>query len=151
MHFRRQACAIESAAKSNPDSNIWTLFASPVGFENQVDHSPILRALETYSNIHFNNLNLWKYSEGTPAEFWVKQSDLLQSSYLFEHTADFLRLLSLYKFGGTYLDLDFMVMQSLADEIQNFAGIETNNYVSNAILNFDRDGVGHYIVEQIIK
>lgn len=126
------------------------MFTSPVGFEKNVEHAPILKALETYPNIHFRNLNLWSYAEGTPAEQWVKTKELLESIFLFEHTSDFLRIVSLYKFGGTYLDLDFMVLQSFADETSNYAGIETHNKLSNAFMNFDNNGIGHLIVDRML-
>lgn len=147
----RQACSIESAARSNPHMQIWTLFTSLVGFDKHVEHSPIMKALEAYPNINLRNLNIWKYPEGTPAEEWIKQPDLLESRFLFEHIADFLRLVSLYKFGGTYFDMDFIVMQSLSDEPPNFAGIETTNNLSNGVLNFDYDGIGHFIVDKILR
>lgn len=126
------------------------MFTANVGFKPNVERSSILKALEAYPNIHFRNLNLWKYAEGTPAEHWVKKPDLLESRFLFEHVADFLRLVSLYKFGGTYFDMDFIVIQSL-DNISNYAGIESTNNLSNGVLNFDFDGIGHYIVDKILR
>lgn len=148
----RQACSIESAAKSNPHANIWTLFTSPVGIvRKNSTNSAVLKALDAYRNIRLRNLDLWQYAKGTPAEKWVLQPDLLESKYLFAHTSDFLRLLSLYKFGGTYLDLDVMVVKSFANLSQNYCGVESSNYIASGVLSFDAQHTGHFIVEQILK
>lgn len=148
----RQACAIESAAKLNPEWDVFLLFASPVGFINDSQaQQPILSALQTYSNIHMRNVNLWTYAKDTPIGKWLLDGQLFQSKYLNSHTSDFLRYLSLYKWGGTYLDLDVVVQQSFDQIPSNYAGAESDKFVAAGVLNFDHTGFGHDVAELCLK
>lgn len=149
--FRRQACAIESAAKWNPNRDIFILFASPVGFSNNGTVSPIIQALQSYPNIHFRTLNLHTYSENTPAEQWFKTDEIFLSNYLVAHMADYLRFLTLYKFGGIYFDLDVVIQRNLDSLPANFAGAEASNYVAIGALGFNSSDAGHEIVEMIVR
>ena len=59
---------------------------------------------------------------------------LLGSPYRAAHTADALRLLLLYRYGGLYLDLDFVVLHSLEryteTYVSNVASVEDRAVVS---------------------
>lgn len=88
----RQACAIESAALNNPDRDIFVLFASPVGYNNQ-SKIPIIESLLSYSNINLRNVDLWKYAEGTSIHGWFDDGKLFQSDFMNSHVSDFLRFL----------------------------------------------------------
>lgn len=96
----RQACAIESAALTNPNRDIFVLFASPVAYNNKTK-LPILEALLSYSNVNLRNVDLWKYTEGTPAQQWFIDGKLFQSRYMVSHVSDFLRYLR-YNFFVTF-------------------------------------------------
>lgn len=90
----------------NPNWDVFILFASPVGLLNGTNSTPpIVKALQSYPNIYFRNINLWTYSLNTPLEDWFLSDKLFMSQYLNSHVSDFLRYVTLYKFGGTYLDL----------------------------------------------
>lgn len=149
--FYRQACAIESAAKWNPYRDVFVLFAAPVGFVPNESISSIMNALLAYPNIHFRNLNLRAYSVDTPAEDWIKTDKLFLSSFLIAHTADYLRFLTLYRFGGIYFDLDVIVQKNLDEMPPNFAGAESANYTAIGAMGFEADDVGHKIVEMIVR
>ena len=58
---------------------------------------------------------------------------------------------SLYKWGGTYLDLDVILKKDLNEIEPNYAGAESENFVAAGILNFDHSGVGHEISEYCIR
>lgn len=90
---KRQACAIESAAKTNPTWDVFLLFASPSGFSNSTPKEPIVSALETYPNIYMRNVNLWTYAQDTPVNEWIFEEKLFYSDYINSHTSDFLRYL----------------------------------------------------------
>lgn len=152
MLHRRQACAIESAAKWNPNRDIFVLFTAPLGLPSngQVD-SPILKALSSYINIQFRNVNWYKYSVDTPAEEWVKKDKMLTTEHFKGHLSDFIRLLSLYKFGGINLDLDFIVQKTFEDLPPNFFGAQDNNEVQNAIYGLESRSVGHTVVDWILR
>lgn len=91
-------------ALMNPDHNIHVLFTSQVGFRN-TSRLPFVDVLLSYKNVHLNFLNLTRYAQKTPLEDWIKKGDLFRSQFVNSHTSDVLRYLSLWKYGGTYLDL----------------------------------------------
>lgn len=149
----RQACAIESAAKLNPNWDVFVLSAAPVGLLNDSTIPPpkVISALLKYPNIHFRNLNLWTYALGTPLEDWFLSDILFTSQYLNSHVSDFLRYLSLYKYGGTYMDLDVVVQKNLDNVPPNYAGAESPNFVAAGVINFEHNEIGHEIAELCVR
>lgn len=148
----RQACAIESAALRNPNWDIFVLSASPVGLpRNQQDIPLLIKALLSYPNVYFRNIDLMSYSRGTPAENLFSSHTIFTSQYLTHHLSDLLRLVTLFKFGGTYLDLDFIVQKSLEKLPPNFVAAESTTLLANAIMNFQHIGVGHSIVARYLE
>lgn len=148
----RQACAIESAALLNPNWDVFALSASPVGLSNDTNAiPPIISALLSYPNLHFRNINLWTYSANTPLEDWFLSDELFTSQYLNSHISDFLRYVTLYKFGGTYLDLDVVVQKTFENITANYAGAESDHAVAAGVLNFQHEGIGHEIADMCIR
>lgn len=149
----RQACSIESAARMNPQHQVYVLFASPTGFARD----PLLplpanfRPLANYANIHLRNLDVWRYVVQTPAERWLWQRDLFNSSFPIAHMADLLRLVSLFRYGGTYMDMDFIVRKPFGPLAANYAGEESVGFANTAVLNFAASGAGHQIVAKILS
>lgn len=96
----RQACAIESSALHNPNTEIFVLFASPRykyanknnssssssssngGGSDITGNDAILEAILTYENVHLRNLNLWTYAANTPIYDWFKDGTLFKSRYV---------------------------------------------------------------------
>lgn len=105
----RQACAVESAAKMNPDSEVYLLFTSPVAMGNGTQWSAVVKQLLTYDNVRVMHLDFEKYVVGTPLEAWYRGGALKRSRWPRSHASDVLRFLTLWKYGGTYLDLDVVV------------------------------------------
>lgn len=150
--FDRQACAIESAALLNPNWDVFVLSAAPVGLPNNTHRIPtIIRALQTYPNIFMRNINLWTYAANTPLAEWFSTDELFTSQYLNSHISDFLRYVSLYKFGGTYLDLDVVVQKTFENLTANYAGAESANFVAAGVINFQHDGIGHEIADMCVR
>lgn len=143
---------MESAALTNTNRDIFLLIATPVGFPHDEDQMPpIIKALESYENIHVRYVNLPKFVNNTPVEKWFHTGELLQSSFLHVHVSDFLRLLALYHFGGTYFDLDFFVQKNLDELPFNFFGEEVPNIIGNSAMNFDYKGIGHEMASLILQ
>lgn len=88
----RQACAIESAAKTNPDKEVFVLFTSPRK-RSIPGSSAHLEALSQYKNIILRNVDLWEYSRGTLIEDWIHDNVLFTSEYVNFHLSDFMRFL----------------------------------------------------------
>lgn len=113
--------------------------------------SPVLKALTSYPNIHFRSVNWYNYAIYTPAEEWAKQDLILTSPNYIAHLSDFIRLVTLYKYGGIHFDLDFIIKKSLDDMPVNFAGAEHNDSISNAVIGIESNNVGHKIIELILR
>ncbi|KAJ9587820.1 hypothetical protein L9F63_018744 [Diploptera punctata] len=146
----RQACAVESAAKMNPDSEVYLLFTSPINLGNATVKNKIVSQLLSYSNIRIRHLNFEKYFVGSPLEEWYKGGALKASKWPRSHASDALRFLTLWKYGGTYLDLDVVVTKTFSG-LSNFAGAESNTDVAAGVLNFESDGLGHEMAEACIE
>lgn len=78
----RQACSVESAALHNPNLQVFVLFTSPTFLWNAVKRrNSKIKALLSYKNVHFRQLNLWRYAENTPIEDWTKRGELFRSRF----------------------------------------------------------------------
>lgn len=128
------------------------LFAAPVGFStNGIIDAPILKALSLYPNVQYRNVDWYNYAVGSSAEEWVKEDIMLTSIHYLGHLSDFIRILSLYHFGGIHLDLDFVVQKSFKDLPPNFVGAYQHHKIQNAVLGFESKDVGHKILEMILR
>ncbi|XP_037955392.1 lactosylceramide 4-alpha-galactosyltransferase-like [Teleopsis dalmanni] len=143
----RQACAIESAALHNPSYDVFLLYASPRYMDKKAEY-PILDAILSYPNVHMRNADLWAFTKDSPVEKWFNGAELFKSIYLTAHLSDFFRLLTLWHFGGTYLDMDTLTLRSMESMPLNFVGLETNISINNAVLNVSPIGYGHEIAHK---
>lgn len=84
-------------------------------------------------------------------EKWLQKDDLFRSQYLIAHISDFLRYLSMYKFGGIYLDLDVVVQKSFENVEPNFSGAESADDVAAGVMSFDHDGIGHEVATLCVR
>jgi hypothetical protein len=105
----RQACAVESAAKMNPELDVYLLFTAPINLGNSTVKSKFVSQLLSYPNVHMRHLNFERYFVDSPLEQWYKGGALKASRWPRSHASDVLRFLTLWKYGGTYLDLDVVV------------------------------------------
>lgn len=145
----RQACAIESAALHNPNHDVFVIFfASPVGIKRNKSLPQFYDKLRMYSNIHMRNMNLWRYSIGTPIAEWLKTDQLFKSAYLFEHIADIFRMITLFRFGGYYMDLDVIVLKNIDDLGENFIGNDWGFVLNTAFLHLNNYGIGKEILQR---
>jgi hypothetical protein len=106
--YKRQACAIESAAKMNPEYKIYLIYSCPINGKLE-DSSEHVRQIFAYPNVRLWRLDMTRYFSRTPLEKWDFRVAMASSSWPREHSSDVLRLLTLWKYGGTYLDLDVMI------------------------------------------
>lgn len=147
----RQACAVESAAKLNPNFDVILTFTSPgvMKFQN-TESDRMLKALLSYSNVKILHLNYERYTQKTPLEDIYKSRRVDFSYYAQSHASDVLRYLTLSKFGGIYLDLDVIVVKSLENLPPNFAGSESDKNVAAGVLSFEATGIGHHHAKQCV-
>lgn len=72
-------------------------------------------------------------------------------SYVLSHISDFLRYLTLWRWGGTYLDMDIVMLRSMEEVPPNYTGAESNTHLAAGIMNFDSEGFGHEIAYQCLQ
>lgn len=89
------------------------MFMSRVGFpKNESDLPPLVKNLQSYSNVHFRHAYMPKLVKNTPVENWFFSGTFFKTtSYLQPAVSDFLRFILLYKYGGTYIDLDVISLK----------------------------------------
>ncbi|XP_063977525.1 lactosylceramide 4-alpha-galactosyltransferase-like isoform X2 [Diachasmimorpha longicaudata] len=117
----RQACAVESAARMNPNREVYLLV-----------------------------LNESKIARDAEETEWWGPNILNNSDYPTHHMADILRFITLWKYGGIYLDLDVLVMKSL-EGLRNFAGVEDWSCVAAGVLGFATDAPGRRVAEACLR
>ena len=118
---------------------MFLIFAKTVGFFN-TSKIPVVDAILSYTNVHINYVNIYEYSENTPLESWVQDGILFNSTYVVTHTSDILRFLSLWRYTGTYIDLDVIIQKPIVDLGTNFACVQADNYINSAFMNLDMNG-----------
>ncbi|PNF32998.1 hypothetical protein B7P43_G16357 [Cryptotermes secundus] len=147
--YKRQACTIESAAKMNPEYNVYILYSCPINGKLE-DSSAHVRQIFKYPNVRLWRLDTTRYFSKTPLEKWDFGAAMASSSWPKEHSSDVLRLLTLWKYGGTYLDLDVVILKSLDPLGSNYVGLESPNTVANGVLCFDVEGVGRAVADKCL-
>lgn len=146
----REACAIETAAFNNPTADVFVLFASPTYVPNNLT-SPVIKSLLKYKNIFLRNNDIWSYTKNTPAEGWFRSETIFRSDFLTTHLSEFLRLVTLWRFGGIYVNLDVLTLNDLYYFPANAIGALDNSTVSNAVINIADDQEGHKATSIILK
>lgn len=107
---KRQSCVIESAAKMNPDYKVYLLYSCPINGTLE-DSSEYVKTIFTYPNVNLWKLHIARHFSKTPLEKWDFQAAIKSSEWPNEHSSDVLRFLTLWKYGGTYLDLDVVILK----------------------------------------
>ena len=141
----RQACAIESLARLNPNTSVHLLMTS-----QNIDYdSPVIKTLLANfpSNFNVTSIDVGDYLTDTPLEHWYFCTTWNYGPYPVVHLSDALRLLTLFKFGGYYFDLDIIHIRSLSS-LRNFFVAEDQKKVGNDVLHVDR---GHRLIELALE
>jgi hypothetical protein len=106
----REACAVSSAASTNPDTKVYLLYTcSIVG--NLSDSPEYVKQMLSYPNIRIWKLVVADFIKGTPLETWDFMAKVRSSKWPVVHASDILRIITLWKYGGTYLDMDFVIQK----------------------------------------
>jgi len=95
-------------------------------------------ALRTYDNIHFEHIELDDYFVDTPLEQWYFCSAWNEGPYAVSHLSDALRFLTLYKYGGYYFDLDFVMLNSV-EKYSNFLVPEEKDLLAAGAIHLEVD------------
>ncbi|XP_049948954.1 lactosylceramide 4-alpha-galactosyltransferase-like isoform X2 [Schistocerca serialis cubense] len=121
----RQACAVESAARHHPGWHIYVLHTC-------VTPLPVRWVPAGATAVY---VPLAEFLSDTPLYTpLIEQGALAASHWPIEHASDVMRLVALWKYGGVYLDLDFVVLRQLSELGENWAGAEDSATVANCAL-----------------
>ncbi|KAF6207159.1 hypothetical protein GE061_018398 [Apolygus lucorum] len=132
----RQACAIYSTASHNPKRHVILVFTCPL-LQNYYEESPAyVKAVLDLPNFSMALVNLNELYERSNLSMFSKGA-LHEAAYPVEHNADIIRILLIYLFGGTYLDLDFVSTRSLDDLGTNYIAAELESAVATGAFNFE--------------
>lgn len=134
---------------NNPDYDIFVLFSNEVKYLNETP-TKLFDAVLSYSNVHLNYFNIFEYAKNSPLEKWMQDGKLFNSRHVVTHTSDVLRMLTLWKYTGTYLDTDVIVKRGLSSIGTNFACIQKDGLINSAIVSLNSD-LGRSITEKSFK
>lgn len=156
----RQACGIESAARTNPKATI-TLYMEKnpvVNLPAKIDNAQkrkiecdIISALfKQFQNVRIIRGDLLDYLEGTPFWEFYRTGPFNKSTTPLVHRSDVIRVALMWKIGGVYLDLDCIVIRPL-DSLNNTVGTVRDfipNWVENGVMAFT---AGHPFLHFLMK
>lgn len=133
----------------NPDLDVFVLFSYEVGYFNKTP-LPLIDALLTYKNVFLRQFKVEDYVKQTPLEEWFKTGKISSSRYYVYHVSDILRVLTLWRYTGTYLDGDVIVRKPVSAVGTNFACIQADGLINSAIFSFDGK-LGRTLAERNFK
>jgi hypothetical protein len=153
----QQCCAVESAAKHNPDRPV-QLFLRPIvnyGCSSRPStmfyNPPWLDVLSQYPNVKAILVNEDHYFAGTPLQDWYQKGEWTKSEHEVAHLSDYIRILTLYKGGGLYLDTDILTLKAYqGDKFRNCLSYDSSDMgvISNGIMHLER---GHWLTVEMMR
>ncbi len=106
----RQSCAAESTAKHNLNRVVKIYLSISCDYEESYPENTMLKKiLQQYNNINVIFLNETLYFKKTVLENWYNERIWEKSPHKCVHLSEFLRLVSLFKGGGLFIDIDTVV------------------------------------------
>lgn len=135
----RQGCCIESAARLHPKWQVFVLFNSPVSRTKL--NASILTSLLKIPNIKVARVVALEYARDTLLKIIIEDK-LWNSPHIVEHMADLMKIITLYKYGGVYLDLDQLVVKAFDDLPKNWIAKETESELGVGAMAFTNDEIG---------
>uniref|UniRef100_A0A0P5PKM6 Lactosylceramide n=1 Tax=Daphnia magna TaxID=35525 RepID=A0A0P5PKM6_9CRUS len=156
----RQCCAVESAAKNNPDRPVH-LFLRPLfipchehlsNHPSDLFHKPLwLDILSNYPNVEAILLNEEHYFAGTPLQSWYDAGKWRKTRHETVHFADYIRFVTMLKGGGLYLDTDVLTLRPFqGDEFRNFLSYDgvAMKAISSGVMHLE---AGHWLATAMMR
>ncbi|NXP24347.1 A4GAT galactosyltransferase, partial [Scytalopus superciliaris] len=129
------SCSVESAARTHPERSVVVLLG---GLENGSSSLPkhwAFSLLSSFPNVQIRPLDLLELFSGTPLKKWYSWPLRHLEPYLLPVLSDACRLVLMWKYGGIYLDTDFIVLRNLQN-LTNALGIQDDELLNGAFLSF---------------
>ncbi|XP_054272740.1 lactosylceramide 4-alpha-galactosyltransferase-like [Macrosteles quadrilineatus] len=146
----RQICSVESTAKLNPSRPIYILHTCPLDDDFYQKSPRFVQELMSYPNVHMVYLDMEEFFLRTNVEELYFGGRFEESRHPIEHVSDVVRLLTLWKYGGTYMDIDVVSIRPLDGLGSNYAGWQDERTIASGVLNFDPAGFGHQILTECL-
>lgn len=147
----RQTCAVESTARMNPNHSIYILHTCPLDEDFYKKSPKYIQELMSYSNVHMVQLNMSEFFIRTNVEDLFFGGKFEVSRHPIEHVSDVMRLLTLWRYAGTYMDIDVVTIRPIEELGTNYAGWQDGNTIATGVLNFDEAGFGHQVLTHCLE
>ncbi|XP_063251534.1 lactosylceramide 4-alpha-galactosyltransferase-like isoform X2 [Prinia subflava] len=129
------SCSVESAARTHPMSRVVVLMKGlPKGNVSLPKHWAF-SLLSCFPNVEIRPLDLTELFSGTPLKRWYLWPLRHWEPYFLPVLSDACRIVLMWKFGGIYLDTDFIVLKNLQN-LTNALGIQDDKELNGAFLSF---------------
>ncbi|NXU04537.1 A4GAT galactosyltransferase, partial [Buphagus erythrorhynchus] len=128
-------CSVESAARTHPASRVVVLMRGLAKENASLPKNWAFSLLRCFPNVEIQPLDLTELFSGTPLEKWYLQPQRHQEPHFLAVLSDACRIVLMWKFGGIYLDTDFIVLKNLQN-LTNALGIQDHDVLNGAFLSF---------------
>lgn len=131
----RQACAVESAVIHNQHYEIYVHLNLN---DSSVENDPLLTSLKKVYEVNLLDLDAKQVFSDTPAESLMTEDKVTDRNVYQQYLrSDLVNLLTVYRYGGIYLDLDVVVLKSL-EGFQNFVVLKSETEFGNGVYGFSK-------------
>ncbi|XP_074969311.1 lactosylceramide 4-alpha-galactosyltransferase-like isoform X2 [Phalacrocorax aristotelis] len=128
-------CSVESAARAHPGTRVVVLMKGLANGNGSLPNHWGFSLLGCFPNVEIRPLDLPELFSGTPLAKWYLQPDHQKEPYYLPVLSDACRIAIMWKFGGIYLDTDFIVLKNLKN-LTNTLGLQAQGVLNGAFLSF---------------
>ncbi|XP_032841931.2 lactosylceramide 4-alpha-galactosyltransferase [Tyto alba] len=128
-------CSVESAARTHPGTRVVVLMKGLANGNASLPNHWGFSLLSCFPNVEVRPLDLTELFSGTPLAQWYLQAQQRWEPYFLPILSDACRIAIMWKFGGIYLDTDFIVLKNLKN-LTNALGIQSKYVLNGAFLSF---------------
>ncbi|XP_053800202.1 lactosylceramide 4-alpha-galactosyltransferase-like [Vidua chalybeata] len=129
------SCSVESAARTHPASRVMVLMKGLAKGNASLPKHWAFSLLSCFPNVEIRPLDLTELFSGTPLKRWYLWPLRHWEPHFLPVLSDACRIVLMWKFGGIYLDTDFIVLKNL-ENLTNALGIQDDNELNGAFLSF---------------
>ncbi|NXF07735.1 A4GAT galactosyltransferase, partial [Smithornis capensis] len=129
------SCSVESAARTHPGSRVVVLMKGLAKEKASLPKHWVFSLLRCFPNVEIQPLHLPELFSGTPLAKWYLWPLRHWEPYFLPVLSDACRIVLMWKFGGIYLDTDFIVLKNLQN-LTNALGIQNEDELNGAFLSF---------------
>ncbi|XP_034639160.1 lactosylceramide 4-alpha-galactosyltransferase [Trachemys scripta elegans] len=129
-------CSVESAARAHPETKVVILMKGLANRNFTLPKHWGFSLLSCFPNVEIRPLDLNDLFSGTPLADWYLVAQHRWEPYFLPILSDACRIAIMWKFGGIYLDTDFIVLKNLKN-LTNALGTQSKYVLNGAFLSFE--------------